>query len=85
MEIFVWLGTLLMIMCAIPQAYKCYINKNALGLSVSYVYMLQLGLMCHLIYSIYINNTALVINFLVSSLITAVITYYVTKDLLKTN
>ena len=85
MEVFVWLGTLFMIVCAVPQAYKCYINKNALGLSASYVYMLQLGLMCHFIYSIYINNTALIINFLASSLITSMITYYVTKDLLNTN
>lgn len=43
-----WIGSLFFAFCAVPQAYKCYQDKNADGLSSPYLVMWLLGEVCYI-------------------------------------
>lgn len=81
MEIFGWLSSLFFCICGIPQAYKCYKEGNAQGLSFTFILTWLLGEIFGLIYISQLRPYPwpLFFNYLISSISTLVILFYYVK------
>ena len=44
-----WLGTLFFALCGVPQAYKCFRQGNAYGISKIFIFMWLIGEICYII------------------------------------
>ena len=76
LDILGWLGSSLLAVCAVPQAYKCFKQKHSEGLSWLMLLMLGVGDGCLLLYVIPKNDAALIFNYTLNFFVISVIIYY---------
>lgn len=76
MEIIGWLGSLAFSICAIPQAYHCFKNKHANGVSWLFIILWLLGEILTLIYVIPKGHLPLIVNYALNIVFIVVILYY---------
>ena len=85
MEILGWAGSILLALCAIPQAYKSFSEKETSGISISFLWMWFIGEWMAMVYVFFERfSLPLLLNYWSNIiLITIIIWYYyfpVTKD-----
>jgi len=76
MEVFAWIGSILLAVCSVPQAYQSYREGHSRGISMAMIYMWASGEVFTLIYTVYIQEWALAINYGMNLLVLCVIIYY---------
>lgn len=77
MEIFGWIGGILLSVCGIPQAYKVFREKHANGMSHLNLWLWLFGELFVLIYVIFGNySLPLLINYSLNFIVVNVIIYY---------
>ncbi len=78
-DFFGWFMTVTFIACGIPQAWQCYKQGHAKGLSLSFIGLWFLGELAGIAYSFNIKPfpLPLFVNYLFSTFITLVILKYI--------
>lgn len=78
-EIFGWIMTTCFVICGIPQAYKCYNDGHANGISLAFIGIWILGELAGIIYASLLKpfQWPLLINYLFSTVVTVVILNYI--------
>jgi uncharacterized protein with PQ loop repeat len=85
-ELLGWLGGILLSLCAIPQVYKTYKEKNAKGLAWGMLYLWFLGEGCTLVYILFTNievgiyQWPLIINYVINLFLVLFLLYAKSKD-----
>lgn len=76
-EIIGWVGGILLSVCAIPQAFICFLTKSGRGINIPFLMMWFLGEIATLVYVLHTSKSApLILNYLVNLLALSVILYY---------
>jgi uncharacterized protein with PQ loop repeat len=75
-EIIGWIGSILFAACAIPQAWMCYKQKHAHGLSWGLLMMWFWGEILTFIYVLPSGKIPLLVNYVFNFLLLLVIIYY---------
>lgn len=75
-DVIAWVGAVAFSICAIPQAWECYRHKHAQGLAWSFLILWLVGEVCFLIYSIYLVDFPLMVNYVANGLALGIIMYY---------
>ena len=72
-----WIGNVLLALCGIPQAWKCYRNGHAKGLDKMFVWMWYIGEMMACFYHNWTSDRyPQNVNYLVNIIAISVIVYY---------
>jgi uncharacterized protein with PQ loop repeat len=74
-----WIGSFMLAICAVPQAYKSYVDKHSDGISWYFLLLWLFGEVFLLIYVINKLDIPLIINYLCNIFIVVVILYYKIK------
>ena len=77
-----WIGSITFAICGLPQAWKCFKNKSARGISPAFVALWLTGEVCYVI-SVLMKFgwvTWMMFNYLANLFAIAVITFYLVKD-----
>lgn len=75
-DVIAWIGAIAFSICAIPQALECYKQKHAQGLAWSFLLLWLVGEICFLVYSMYLVDLPLMINYVANGLALGIILYY---------
>lgn len=75
-DVIAWIGAVSFSICAIPQAWECYKQKHARGLAWSFLILWLVGEGCFLVYSIYLADLPLMVNYVANGLALGIIMYY---------
>ena len=76
MELIGWTGSMLMALCAFPQAYKCFQEKHSNGISWGFLMMWLIGEVLVLIYVFPTYQWPLIFNYIANIIALSVILYY---------
>ncbi len=76
MVILGWIGSILFAVCGLPQAYKCYKEKHADGISTAFLLMWFFGEVFTLIYIFPKMDMPLLFNYSMNLVFLFVIAYY---------
>lgn len=79
-EFFGWLSAIMFSACSFPQAYYCWQNKTAQGISGLFLFLWIGGELFGLVYGLSLGSAPLVCNYLLNLLGTSIILYYFLKD-----
>jgi len=72
-----WIGSFLFSVCAIPQSWKCYKDKNAHGISWTFLALWFFGEILTFIYVLFtIHSLPLLLNYVISMLGLLCIIYF---------
>lgn len=71
-----WVGSILFSICAVPQAYTCYKQKHANGLSGVFIWMWFWGEILTIIYVWPSKNMPLLFNYIFNLACLLIIIYY---------
>ena len=80
MEVVGWIGSMLLAICGLPQAYKSFKDKNSRGISWGFLILWGSGELITLIYITPMNSLPLIVNYSLNSIFIAVIIYYKHND-----
>jgi len=76
MEFIAWVGSILLAVCAVPQAIKSFREKNADSLSAWFLGFWGVGELLLLVYVIDLRDWALTFNYAANSLLIVIIARY---------
>lgn len=77
MEIFGWLGSILLAVCGAPQAHRSFTQKQTVGIAPSFLWMWFLGEVLTLFYILFDKySLPLVVNYTANIWFISVIIYY---------
>jgi uncharacterized protein with PQ loop repeat len=76
MEVVAWIGSILLAVCAVPQAYKCFVEKHAHGLSAWMLGMWTTGELLLVAYTFHIKDFALFFNYAANLFVIGIIVRY---------
>ena len=82
-DIIAWFGSFMLAICAVPQAYKSYVDKHSNGVSWYFLLLWLFGEVFLLVYVINKLDIPLIINYLSNIIIVMVILYYKVKGVNK--
>lgn len=71
-----WIGSILLALCGLPQAYYCWKNKNANGVNGLFLAMWSIGEVFGAIYVLSLGDAPLITNYLINLFSCAVIVRY---------
>lgn len=71
-----WVGALCFAFSAVPQAYQCYRQKHADGMSWGFLILWLSGELCMIVYSVSERNIILLTNYGINLVLLLVIAYY---------
>lgn len=71
-----WVGALCFAFSAVPQAYQCYRQKHANGISWGFLLLWLMGEICMVTYSISNFNVIFLTNYTINLALLFVIGYY---------
>lgn len=77
-----WIGSIAFAICGLPQAWECFRNKTAKGISPFFVILWLIGEVCYVI-SVLLKFgwvTWMMFNYLANIISVAVIVFYLIKD-----
>ena len=74
-----WIGSFMLAICAVPQAYKSYVDKHSDGISWYFLLLWLFGEVFLLVYVINKLDIPLIINYLCNIFIVVIILYYKIK------
>jgi len=81
-DIIGWIGSIAFALCGLPQAWECYRNRSARGISPVFILLWLVGEVCYVV-SVLIKFGWvgwMMFNYLANIGAIAVITYYLFKD-----
>jgi len=81
-DIIGWIGSVAFAVCGLPQAWECYRNRSAKGISPVFIGLWLIGEVCYVI-SVLIKFGWvgwMMFNYIANIASIAVITYYLLKD-----
>jgi uncharacterized protein with PQ loop repeat len=76
MEVVAWVGSVMLAVCAAPQAFKTYHEKHAESLSIWFLGLCGGGEILLLIYTVFLRDWALVFNYGVNLVLILIIARY---------
>lgn len=79
-EVFGWVSSIFLALCGVPQAWKCFKEKHARGISWGFILLWFAGEIVGLVYTISIGAYPLIANYSFNTLVTFVILYYKIKE-----
>lgn len=71
-----WIGALCFAFSAVPQAYQCYRQKHADGISWGFLFLWAVGEICMISYSLSQLNVIFLTNYTINLALLLVIGYY---------
>lgn len=72
-----WFGGILLSLCAVPQAYVCWLLKSARGINIIFLMSWFLGEIATLVYVMHTSaSVPLIINYSVNLVCLTIILYY---------
>lgn len=77
MEVFGWISSICLGICALPQAIKCYRQGHAEGIDYMFLGLWTLGEIAGIIYVIYINSLPLIVNYSFNLVLLSIIIKYI--------
>lgn len=80
MEIIGWLGSIMLSVCGLPQAWDSFRKKNSDGISWGFILLWLFGEIFALIYAFYIKENPIIFNCALNTIIISVIFYYKWKN-----
>lgn len=76
MEVIGWIGSVAFTFCAVPQAYKSFVDGHSKGLSTYYLLLWLMGEIFTIIYVIPQGKLLLIVNYIGNLLVLLVILKY---------
>lgn len=76
MDIFGYIGSICLALCAIPQAWLCYKQGHSEGISIYFLLLWTFGEIFTLVYVIYNIDIPLILNYVANLLFLSVIWKY---------
>ncbi len=71
-----WTGNALLALCAVPQAWKCYNEGHATGMSTGFLSMWSAGEILTFIYTIHLMDWPLMLNYATNAVLIAIMFRY---------
>ena len=81
LEVIGWIGGAAFALCGAPQAWHCWKNKTAAGVSWGFLGLWFLGEICSLIYVYPTGKLPLIVNYMLNIVFTGLILRYKFKDM----
>lgn len=75
-ELFNWIGSALLLICSVPQAYKSVKNGHSQGLSRLMLWLWMLGMAFCLVFFVYAQIWATILNYSFNLMVAGTITWY---------
>lgn len=76
MEYIGWLGSICLALCGLPQAFRCWVDKHADGVSTGFLLLWTIGEVLAAIYVVYLGDAPLITNYLINLISCAIIVRY---------
>jgi len=71
-----WIGAISFSICGIPQAWMCFKNKHADGMSMYYLLLWLIGEICTIVYVVPTGNMPLISNYIFNLVVLLIILRY---------
>ena len=79
MELLGWVGSIMLSICGLPQAYESYKNKNSDGINWGFILLWLIGEVLVVFYVLYKKEYPLVFNCALNIVLASIIMYYKLK------